>query len=171
MMVIQVMVETISFLKGHLKENFAVYFILLYTFGGRPGAILSALAVGMSALVVVPAVVILDAMQIPVFYYIYGTVSKQPIMRKLTEKSANKLARMRKSSFLRRMEHLGPAGVITIAMLPVKGCGMWSGVLMSKILGLALPKSYLLLILGSILGCVMLVGAGETLLHLIGLGE
>lgn len=159
--------ETIDFLKHHLADNFAVYFIVLYTFGGRPTAIIAALAVDMHIYAVVSAVVVLDTLQIPVFYYLYGAVSKRPIVRKLTTRSQAKMAHMGRSKFIRRLQYLGPPGVVTIASLPLKGCGMWSGVLLSKILRLPLSKSYALLIIGSILGCVLLVVSGEAALGLI----
>jgi uncharacterized membrane protein len=161
------MAETLQFLKAHLTDNFAVYFILLYTFGGRPGAILAAMAVGVSVYLVVPVVVLLDTFQIPVFYFLYGAVGKQAVVRRLAERSKRKMALLRESAFLRRFQVLGPAGVVAITMLPLKGCGMWTGVLMSKLLGLPLPRSYALLITGSLLGCALLVGAGEALLQVL----
>ena len=160
--------EAIYYLKDHLTEHFAVYFFLLYIFGGRPGAVLSAMAVGMNTLVVICAVVVLDTFQVPMFYYLYNTVSKRIIVRKLTLRARRKMSRIRRSALFRKLGCLGPPGVVTIAMLPVKGCGMWSGVLMARVLGLPTAKSYGLLIAGSFIGCLILAGAGEAILLLIG---
>ena len=163
--------ETIHFIKEHLADNFVIYFPLLYIFGGRPVAILSALAVDFSIYLVFPAVVILDTFQIPMFEYIYGSVSKQPLVVKIIHRAQKRAARLGTSALLKRLTCLGPLGVVTITLLPLKGCGMWSGVLMAKLLNLPKPKSYPLLILGSILGCLLLVGAGEALLLFLGLGS
>jgi uncharacterized membrane protein len=51
-------------------------------------------------------------------------------------------------------------------MLPLKGCGMWSGVLLSQLLRLPKQTSYPLLIVGSILGCILIFGVGEAVLQL-----
>jgi uncharacterized membrane protein len=52
-------------------------------------------------------------------------------------------------------------------MLPFKGCGMWSGVLLSKLLRLPKQTSYPLMIAGSLLGCFLLLGAGEAFLKIV----
>jgi uncharacterized membrane protein len=61
---------------------------------------------------------------------------------------------------------MGTPGVVSITMLPLKGCGMWSGVLLSKLLRLPKQTGYPLLIVGSILGCILIFGVGEALLQL-----
>jgi uncharacterized membrane protein len=60
---------------------------------------------------------------------------------------------------------MGTPGVLVITMLPLKGCGMWSGVLLSKILGLSKKTGYSLLISGSILGCLLVLIVGEAVLE------
>ena len=161
--------ETIHFIKAHLGDNFVLYFPLLYIFGGRPGAILSALAVNFSIYLVLPAVVIMDTFQIPMFHYIYGTVSRHSVVQKIIRRADRRKARLSGSRLMRYLSRLGPLGVVTITSLPLKGCGMWSGVLMARLLRLGQPKSYTLLIVGSVLGCLLLVGAGEALLLLLGM--
>jgi uncharacterized membrane protein len=64
------------------------------------------------------------------------------------------------------MQVMGMPGVVAITMTPLKGCGMWSGVLLSKLLKLPKQTSYPLLIVGSILGCVLIFGVGEAVLQL-----
>ena len=64
------------------------------------------------------------------------------------------------------MRVMGAPGVVVITMLPLKGCGMWSGVLLSKLLKFSRPASYPLLIGGSILGSALLLGLGEGILKL-----
>ena len=54
--------------------------------------------------------------------------------------------------------------MIVITTLPLKGCGILSGFILSKLLQLPKTKVYLLLILGSIIGCAILFGLGEIIL-------
>ncbi|MGD9365032.1 MAG: small multi-drug export protein [Desulfobacteraceae bacterium] len=161
------MSETVLFLKSHLADHFAVYFILLYTFGGRPVAILAALAVDISVYCLIPFVVALDTFQIPVFSYLYQTVSNQGAVRKWSQRSKKRIAWLQRSALAQRLAVLGPPGVVAITMLPLKGCGMWSGVLLSRLLKIPMLKSYSLLVLGSFLGCLLVAGAGEAIFQLI----
>ena len=82
------------------------------------------------------------------------------------KRSGKKEQRLRKSKVFNWATVMGVPGVIVITMLPLKGCGMWSGVLLSKLLGLPKTTGYLLLISGSILGCGIVFGLGEAVLEL-----
>jgi uncharacterized membrane protein len=160
------MFDAVTFLKDNLVDHFVIYFIPLYILGGRPAAILSAQFLGFGITFLLPVVVMLDTLQIPLFYYLYDTISKGLFMRKLHERTIKKEKRLRKSRFFRWIQLMGTPGVVTITMLPLKGCGMWSGVLLSKFLRLPKQISYPLLIVGSILGCILLFGVGEVVLQL-----
>jgi len=50
--------------------------------------------------------------------------------------------------------------VVVITILPLKGCGILSGFILSKLLQIPKTRVYLLLILGSIIGCGILFWAG-----------
>jgi len=160
------MLDAIIFLKDNLADHFVIYFIPLYILGGRPVAILSAQFLGFRITFLLPVVVMLDTLQIPLFYYLFSTISKGSFMRKLYERATKKEKRLRKSRLFRWIQLMGTPGVVAITMLPLKGCGMWSGVLLSKLLRLPKQISYALLIVGSILGCIFLFGVGEAILQL-----
>ena len=161
------MVEIITFLKNNLADHFVIYFIPLYILGGRPVAILSAQFLGYKMSFLLPTVVLLDTLQIPMFYHLYGTVSKRAFFQKLYERTQKKEKSLRKSKIFHWVQMIGMPGVVAITMVPMKGCGMWSGVLLSKLLGLSKQMSYPLLIFGSVLGCAFLFGIGEAVLRLI----
>ena len=163
------MLDAVIFLKNNLADHFVIYFIPLYILGGRPVAILSAQFLGFGITLLLPVVVMLDTLQIPLFYYLYGTISKGVFMRKLYERATKKEKRLRKSRLFRWVQVMGTPGVVAITLLPLKGCGMWSGVLLSKLLRLPKQISYPLLIVGSISGCIFLFGVGEVILQLKGL--
>jgi uncharacterized membrane protein len=160
------MPDAIVFLKNNLVDHFVIYFIPLYILGGRPVAILSAQFLGFRITFLLPVVIMLDTLQIPLFYYLYGTISQGLFLRKLFERTTRKEKRLQKSKLFRWVSLMGTPGVVAITMLPLKGCGMWSGVLLSKLLGLPKQISYPLLIAGSILGCILIFGVGEALLEI-----
>jgi uncharacterized membrane protein len=160
------MLDAVIFLKNNLADHFAIYFIPLYIVGGRPVALLSGQFLGVQIGLLLLVVVMLDTLQIPFLYYLYGTISKQPFIRRLHQRTTKKEERIRKSRLFRWVQLIGTPGVVTITMLPLKGCGMWSGVLLTTLLGLPKRHSYFLLIAGSILGCIFLLGIGEGILQL-----
>ena len=160
------MLDFLTFLKDNLADHFVYYFIPLYILGGRPVAILSAQFLGFKISFLLPVVVMLDTLQIPLFYYVYETISKHLLLRKLRERTTKKEKRLHKSKFFHWAQLIGMPGVVAVSMTPLKGCGMWSGVLLSQLLGLPKQRSYPLLILGSVLGCFLIFGLGECILEL-----
>lgn len=161
------MPDAVIFLKNNLADNFVLYFIPLYILGGRPAAILGAQFLGRKVFFLVPVVVLMDTLQIPLFYHLYETVSNRAFMQKFHRKSEKKEAFLLGSRFFRRLQFLGTTGVIAITMMPMKGCGMWSGVLLSKFLKLPKHSSYPSMIAGSLMGCLLLLGVGEAILRLV----
>ena len=160
------MFDAIAFLKNNLADHFVIYFIPLYVLGGRPAAILSGQFLGFKISFLLPVVVMLDTLQIPLFYHLFGTISKKLFMRRLYERTIKKEKSLHKSKVFHWVQLMGTPGVVAITTLPLKGCGMWSGVLLSKLLRLPKQTSYPLLIVGSILGCLLLFGVGEGILEL-----
>lgn len=160
------MIDAVTFLINNLGDHFVIYFIPLYLLGGRPVAILSAQFLGFKITFLLPVVVMLDTIQIPFFYHLFGKISKRLFLRKFRERTSKKEIRLRKSKFFHWIQLMGTPGVVAITMMPLKGCGMWSGVLLSKLLRLPKQSSYPLLILGSILGCILLIGVGEAIIQL-----
>jgi uncharacterized membrane protein len=160
------MLDAIIFLKNNLNDHFVFCFIPLYILGGRPVAILSAQFLGRKIYFLLPVVVMLDTLQIPLFYHLYNTVSNRLIIKKFYKGSEKRKNRFKQSRFFKWLQFLGKPGVVVISMLPFKGCGMWSGVLLSNLLKLPRKTSYPLMIVGSLLGCILLLGVGETVLEI-----
>ncbi len=159
------MTEIILFLKNNLAEHFVIYFIPLYYLGGRPIALISAQLLGHKISFLLPVAVMLDTLQIPLFYHLYDSISKRPFMRKLARKSKLKETRQKKSTLFQWLRSLGMPGIIIITMLPLKGCGILSGFILSRLLLMTKTMAYTLLIAGSILGCLILFGLGELILE------
>ncbi|MBW1864191.1 MAG: small multi-drug export protein [Deltaproteobacteria bacterium] len=158
------MTELILFLKDNLAEHFVIYFIPLYYLGGRPIALISAQLIGHKISFLLPVAVLLDTLQIPIFYHLYGSISNSAMIRKLSVRRKQKEAKRQKTRLFQWVQTWGTPGVIVITILPLKGCGMLSGFILSKLLQLPKTRVYLLLILGSIVGCGILFGLGEVIL-------
>jgi uncharacterized membrane protein len=158
------MTELILFLKDNLAEHFVIYFIPLYYLGGRPIALISAQLIGHKISFLLPVAVLLDTLQIPIFYHLYGSISNSAMIRKLSARRKQKEAKRQKTRLFQWVQAWGVPGVIVITILPLKGCGMLSGFILSKLLQLSKTRVYLLLILGSIIGCGILFGLGEIIL-------
>lgn len=158
------MSDIILFLKNNLAEHFVFYFIPLYYLGGRPIALISAQLLGHQPAFLLPVAILLYTIQIPFFYHLYGTISNSSLMQKLYQKGRKKEAVKREGKLFRWLQAFGSSGVILITMLPLKGCGMLSGFILSKLLRLSKIQGYLLLVMGSILGCGMLLGIGEMII-------
>ncbi len=160
------MTELILYLKNNLAEHFVIFFIPLYYLGGRPIALISAQLLGHKISFLLPVAVMLDTLQIPLFYHLYDSISKRPFMQKLTDKSKLKETRQKKTRIFQWLQNLGMFGIIIIAMLPFKGCGILSGFILSRLLLMNKTRAYALLIIGSILGCLILFGLGEMVLQI-----
>jgi uncharacterized membrane protein len=160
------MLDAVAFLKDNLADHFVMYFIPLYVLGGRPVAVLSGQLLGFKISLLLPVVVMLDTLQIPLFYELYGTISNRALIRRLYKRTTRKEESLRKSRFFRWVQLMGMPGVVAITMMPLKGCGMWSGVLLAKLLRIPKQTGYPLLIAGSLLGCLLLFGVGEVVLQL-----
>ena len=159
------MTELILFLKDNLAEHFVIYFIPLYYLGGRPIALISAQLLGHKISFLLPVAVLLDTLQIPIFYHLYGSVSNSAFIRNFSARRKKKEDKRQKSRLFQWFQALGAPGVIVITMLPLKGCGILSGFVLSKLLQIPKMRVYLLLILGSIIGCGILFGLGEGILE------
>ena len=159
------MTEFIIFLKDNLAEHFVIVFIPLYYLGGRPIALISAQLLGHKISFLLPVAVMLDTLQIPLFYHLYDSISKRPFIRRLADKGKLKEARQKKSTLFQWLQNLGMPGIIIITMLPLKGCGVLSGFILSRLLLMSKTMAYVLLIIGSILGCLVLFGLGELILE------
>ncbi len=162
--------DSVVWLQQHLHEHSILYFIALYTVGGRPVAILTASLFRLNLLLFFPLVVFMDTVQVPCFYYLYEHTFTSARLQRLSGYFQRKGKVAKERRFFQKLQAFGDAGILMLTMLPMKGGGMWSGVFLAHIIGVPKKKSYTLLMSGSILGSLMFVGVGDGLLrfwHLI----
>ncbi len=157
--------DSVVWLQQHLHEHSLLYFIALYTVGGRPVAILTASLFRLNLLLFFPLVIFMDTVQVPCFYYLYEHTFTSARLQRLSGYFQRKGKVAKERRFFQRLQAFGHAGVLLLTMLPMKGGGMWSGVFLAHIIGVPKKKSYTLLMSGSILGSLMFVGVGDGLLR------
>jgi uncharacterized membrane protein len=143
-----------------LKEYYLFHFFGLYILGGRTAAVLSAQWLGQNLFFFLPLVVFLDALQVPLFYRAYEGLLRFPGLSRLQPWLEKRRAGLRRSRSWRIGSAWRGLGVFLITTLPVKGGGMWSGVLMAFSLQIPKNVSYPLLIGGSVVGCLLLLTLG-----------
>jgi uncharacterized membrane protein len=157
--------DSVVWLQQHLHEHSLLYFIALYTVGGRPVAILTASFFRLNLLLFFPLVIFMDTVQVPCFYYLYEHTFTSARLQRLSGYFQRKGKVAKERRFFQRLQAYGHVGVLLLTMLPMKGGGMWSGVFLAHIVGVPKKKSYTLLMSGSILGSLMFVGVGDGLLR------
>jgi uncharacterized membrane protein len=146
-----------------LKEYYLWHFFGLYVLGGRTAAVLSAQWLGQNLFFFLPLVVVLDALQIPLFYRAYEGLLRFPGLSRLKPWLEKRREGLRRSRTWQAWSAWKGVGVFLITTLPVKGGGMWSGVLMAFSLQIPKNVSYPILIGGSISGCLLLLSLGGAI--------
>lgn len=116
-------------------------------------------------------IVIFDFLQILFFNFIYGLVTKwkflsnlwkelkmrfKKFLKKTRIKMVLKKERKFHSRMLLRAQQWGNLGVVFIAAIPFVGGGIWSGVLLARLLKLNRTRTVILLMSGSVISCLVL---------------
>jgi len=158
--------DLILWLQRHFHDHHLLYFIALYIVGGRPVAIVTAKLFELNLLWFFPLVVFMDTLQVPCFYYLYEHTFTSGRLERLSNHFQRKGAAARRRRLFQALRALGQMGVVLLTMVPIKGGGMWSGVLLAHVMGLRKKTSFPLLVGGSILGSLLFVGLGDCLIRL-----
>ncbi len=148
------------------QENFLLALLIMYFTIGRFGLVLAVLLSIGSALTCTLIILGIEMIQVPFFYHFYS------LLIHLFRRIKNKFKRHKKADepgaaeetdappregfFVRRLKPLGPSGVGLLAVLPFKGCGVWSSVLLGRSLGLSKIRLYVLVAGGTAIGIISL---------------
>lgn len=143
-----------------------VTFFLIHIGLGRKISIPYAIALGINAYYVLIFAIALDVMQIPVFSHLYTHTSRIDVINKLKERIEKKSENMEESRIVRWAKNLGKVGTIALTAMPFQGGGMWSGVLLASILKLQTWQKYILLSMGSVLGCSLMAFGSSAIISL-----
>ncbi len=157
------MQDAAFWLQQHFHEHHIIYFVGLYILGGKPTAIVTARLLGLNLMTLIPLVIVMDAVQIPCFYYLYGHAFNYGPLSRLSERLQNAALSCGTGRFAVFTRSLGRLGLILFTMVPCKGFGLWTGVFFARLMGLSMKAGFPLLITGTILACALYAGLGEGL--------
>jgi len=130
-----------------------VSFFFIHIGLGRKISIPYAIALGLGVYYVLASAIFLDVVQIPLFIYIYTHTSKIPIIKNFKSRIERRSESLEESKMLKWAKRFGNLGTVLLSAMPFQGGGMWSGVLLAYILKLDKRLMYILLSIGSIIGC------------------
>lgn len=127
--------------------------VLTYILLGRKGAVPVGIAFLNSWPIVFLYMLIIELVQIPLFYFLFGPVASQlEWVVKLKRKFSTQKAKIEKTKVFKYAEKIGPLGVFIVVVTPAGTGGVLGGVLLSKLLNLDFYRS-LAAIIGGILIC------------------
>jgi len=158
--------ELVQWFQQHIQEHSLLYFIALYALGGKPAAIITAKLCGLDLSWLFPLVILMDAIQIPCFHFLYGRLFQYGTLQRLSTHLQAKFESGGDRGVLQALKTLGPLGVFLLSMLPIKGGGIWSAVFLARLIGLPLKTSFPILICGSLLSSLLLLGLGDGIIRL-----
>ena len=158
----------------HIILKWVIRFILFfasYVVTSRIISIPVALLFGFPRFIVFVMVVILDILQIPMFYHIYDKGFPHiPFLNKILDKLPSKEA-VETSAIGKKAQQLGSLGLIFISAAPTFGGGIWSAVLIAQILRLSYWRSFIFIAIGSLLSCIVLVYGYDWIFRILGVFE
>ena len=138
--------------------------VILHGLGGRAASIVAARLAGFNMAIYLPLAIFLDMIQVPLFFLLYEEGSQRFIfLKKLGDRAQRQKEKLASSRFYERLVLWGQLGVLVVSLLPIKGGGMWSGVLLAHLMKLQRSRSYLLLFAGSLLGAALLLGLSDLI--------
>jgi uncharacterized membrane protein len=142
-------------------------FVILHVLGGRAASLVAARLAGFEMFFYLPLAIALDMLQVPFLFFLFQESGRRiGPLRALKERAESRKEALAGSRIYRRLVLLGHLGVVLMTLLPVKGGGMWSGALLAHLLQLRRLHSYLLLLVGSILGGMLLIGLSDLIREL-----
>jgi len=142
-----------------------ILFIISQLLLGRKISIPYGIAVGLNVYLVLGLATTIDISLIPFVFWVYkGTTRKISLVikKRLSSKEEKKL----KSRMMRFIKPLGRTGVLVVTAIPFSG-GVLTGIALCRLLKLRYKESFVLLSIGSFLGCLLFVLGVESIIKWI----
>ena len=130
--------------------------ILLHAVLGKKASFPFGIIVGLTPVFIGIIVIIYDLALMVVVRMIFENSSRITWLERLRKKLFADHDKLRKSKWLKFCQNLGRLGVFIITAVPFSG-GLWTGSILAHILNLQRKETYILVGLGSILGCAIFV--------------
>jgi len=151
------------------QGNLILLFTLIHFTLGRSFSVLFAIFNQMSILLYFPLALVYDYVQIPVYGMILEHSSKKFFaIRWLTRKTDKVMASLNERPLLKKVMSLGDVGLVLLSALPIRGFGILSASIVSFFLKKGKIKGTLLLMVGSCLGILIIMGIANGVFKIWG---
>ena len=142
-----------------------ILFIISQLLFGRKASIPYGIVVGLNAYLVLGLATIIDISLMPFVFWVYkGTTRKINLVIK--KRLSSKEEKINESRMMRFIKPLGRMGVLVVTAIPFSG-GVLTGIALCRLLKLRYKESFVLLSIGSFLGCLLFVLGVEGIIKLI----
>jgi len=144
--------------------------VIHFTLGRSCSVAFAILIASMPVFVYFPLALIYDYVQIPVYGFILEHSSKSIFpVRWLKKKADQVLGRMDERRILKKVMSLGNVGLILLSALPIRGFGILSASIVSFFLKKGRVEGTLLLMAGSFIGILIIMGIANGIFKIISL--
>lgn len=152
------------------QGNLILLFTLIHFTMGRSFSVLFAIFNQMPVLLYFPLALGYDYVQIPVYGVILEHSSRKFFaIRWLTRKTDRVITSLNERPLLKKVMSLGDVGLILLSALPIRGFGILSASIVSFFLKKGRIEGTILLMTGSCLGILIIMGIAKGIFKLFGL--
>ena len=150
--------------------NLILIFTLIHFTLGRSFSVFFAILNQMSVFIYFPLALLYDYIQIPVYGILLEKSSKRVfIVRWLTQKADRVISNSNRRPLMKKILSLGDIGLVLLSALPIRGFGILSGSIVSFFLKKDRMQGTLLLMIGSFLGILIMMGMARGVFKILSL--
>ena len=140
-------------------QNAFVIFTLLHFTIGRTASVVFAIINHLPLHFYLPLAWGYDFVQIPVYGLILESSSRIPFLRWLGTRVKQALEAWQRRRLVQKISSWGNVGIVLLCALPIRGFGVLSATVLTYLLGKNRVKGTVLLLIGSLLGISLTLGA------------
>ena len=151
------------------QGNLILLFTLIHFTLGRSFSVLFAIFNQMPILLYFPLAIVYDYVQIPIYGMILEHSSRKFFaIRWLTRKTDKVIASLNEKPLLKKVMSLGDVGLVLLSALPIRGFGILSASIVSFFLKKGKVEGTVLLMIGSCLGILIIMGIANGVFKIWG---
>ena len=140
-------------------QNAFVIFTLLHFTIGRTASVVFAIINHLPLHFYLPLAWGYDYVQIPVYGFILERSSRIPFLRWVGRRLKQTSETWQRKRLVQKVSSWGNVGIVLLCALPIRGFGVFSATVLSYLLGKDRVKGTVLLLIGSLLGISLTLGA------------
>jgi len=140
-------------------QNAFVIFTLLHFTIGRTASVVFAIINHLPLHFYLPLAWGYDYVQIPVYGFILERSSRIPFLRWVGRRLKQASETWQQRRLVQKVSSWGNVGIVLLCALPIRGFGVFSATVLSYLLGKDRVKGTVLLLIGSLLGISLTLGA------------